>query len=70
MSVPLGSHHVAASFIKRVDLLRSEVAGDLAQISDDLLDKRLVFAGLECNKVASALLGDLDKGIAGHVLDT
>jgi hypothetical protein len=68
--VALGRHHVAAGLVECVNLLRREIAGNLGEVPDDLLDERLVLARLERDKVAPALLGDLDEGIARHVLNT
>ena len=70
MPVALSSHHVTAGLIESVNLLRSQVASDLAEVPDDLLNEWLRLARLERNKVAPARLGNLDESIAGHVLDT
>jgi len=67
--VPLGGNHIAAGLVEGVDLLGREVAGDLLQVPDDLLDEGLVLAGLEGDEVPTALLRDLDERVAGHVLN-
>jgi hypothetical protein len=68
--VALSSHHVAARLVEGVHLLGSQVTSDLAKVSNDLLNKGLILARLESDKVPPALFGDLDESIARHVLHT
>jgi len=66
----LSANHVATGLVEGVDLLRRQVACDLAHVTYNLVNKRLRLAGLAKDKVSLALVGNLDESITSHVLDT
>jgi len=51
-------------------LVRGQIASNLLKGVENLIDKWRDLLRLLQHKVAPALLGDLNKGITGHVLDT
>lgn len=61
---------MAACLVKRMDLLRREVASYLPHVSDDLFDEGFTLTWLMDNKMTPTLVGNLDKRIAGHILNT
>ena len=50
------------------DLLWLQVADDGVDVVEDLVDEGHHLAHLNLNKMAPALLGDLDEGVTRHVL--
>jgi hypothetical protein len=70
MLVALGSNHISARFIESVDLLRRQVTCNFAHVPDNFLDERLLLTRLKSNEMSTALTGNLDESITGHVLDT
>ena len=66
----LSRDHVTTGFVESMNLLRGKVHGNLPHVSDNFFNKRFAFTRLECHEVPSTLVGDLDEGIASHVLDT
>lgn len=52
------------------DLLWLEVTDDCVDVVEDLINEGHHFSHLHLDEVSSALLGDLDECVAGHVLDT
>jgi len=50
------------------DLLRLQVADDGVDVVEDLVDEGHHLAHLDLDEVPPALLGDLDEGVARHVL--
>lgn len=65
----LSADHVSTCLIEGVDLLRSQIASDLAHCPHDLVDEGLVFAGLQGDEMSTALVSDFDEGITSHILD-
>lgn len=51
-------------------LVRGQIARNLFEGVENLIDKWRDLLRLLQHEVASALLGDLNKGIASHILDT
>lgn len=52
------------------DLLWLEVTDDSVDVIEDLIDEGHHLSNLYLDKVSSALLGNLDESVTGHVLDT
>jgi len=65
----LCTDHVTACFVEGMDLLGCEIVGDLTHGSDNLIDKGLALAGLQCYKVPSAFIRNLDESVTSHILD-
>lgn len=51
-------------------LLWLQITDDAAHCGEDLIDESACLVGLNGDKVAAALDGDFNEGVAGHVLDT
>lgn len=66
----LSRDHVATCFVESVNLLGRKIHGDLSHVANNLFDEWLILTRLECHEMPSALVGDLDESIAGHILDT
>ena len=52
------------------DLLRLKVTDDGVDVVENLVDEGHHLSHLHLDKMAPALLGDLDEGVTGHVLNT
>lgn len=52
------------------DLLRLEVADDGVNVVEDFVDEGHHLSHLHLNKVAPALLGNLDERVTGHILNS
>jgi hypothetical protein len=53
-----------------MDLLGRQIAGNLPQIANNLVDERFLFAWLKHNEMSPTLIGDFDERVASHVLNT